>query len=245
METAKASETPARTADPKSTTATRARGRSGKGERGRSDVTPKTTVSPTHKLLPSEEAILRTQVRRMEQCTRVPRYKLTSEVGKKQIEVDHPDPVVGLAIGWNALGTAHPIFAEQIIDQLHRANSVSGDDNLVGLNFCVAAIAGMTPKDHIETMLCVQMVSIHNATMTLARRLLRAETLVQQDGAERALNRLARTFTSQVETLKNYRSGGAQRITVEHVSVNAGGQAIVGNVIAGGEGATKNPEATS
>ena len=75
----------------------------------------------------------------------------------------------------------------------------------------------MGPKDHIEAMLCVQMVAIHSATMTLSRRLLRAETLIEQDSAERALNRLARTFAAQVQTLKNYRSGGAQRITVEHV----------------------------
>ena len=34
----------------------------------------------------------------------------------------------------------------------------------------------------------------------------------------------------QVETLKRYRSGGEQTVRVEHVNVNAGGQAVVGNV---------------
>ena len=58
----------------------------------------------------------------------------------------------------------------------------------------------------------------------------------QQDAAERALNKLARTFATQLEALKRYRTGGTQKVTVEHVTVNAGGQAIVGNVAHGGRG---------
>ncbi len=41
---------------------------------------------------------------------------------------------------------------------------------------------------------------------------------------------LTRTFTTQVEALKRYRTGGEQRVTVQHVNVNEGGQAIVGNL---------------
>jgi hypothetical protein len=56
------------------------------------------------------------------------------------------------------------------------------------------------------------------------------DTLQQQDSAERALNKLARTFTIQMEALKRYRSGGEPQVTVQNVSVSEGGQAIVGNV---------------
>jgi hypothetical protein len=52
----------------------------------------------------------------------------------------------------------------------------------------------------------------------------------QQDSAERAFNKLARTFAAQVEALKRYRTGGEQRVIVQHVNVNEGGQAIVGAV---------------
>jgi hypothetical protein len=45
-------------------------------------------------------------------------------------------------------------------------------------------------------------------------------------------NKLARTFAAQVEALKRYRSGGEQKMTVQHVHVAEGGQAIVGNVSA-------------
>src|ERR1700692_1425820 len=57
-----------------------------------------------------------------------------------------------------------------------------------------------------------------------------SENIPQQDSAERALNKLARTFVSQMEALKRYRTGGEQKVTVQHVSVSEGGQAIVGNV---------------
>ena len=58
--------------------------------------------------------------------------------------------------------------------------------------------------------------------------------------AERAFNKLARTFTAQVEALKRYRSRGEQTVRVEHVHVNEGGQAIIGDVSTGeGRGAKK------
>jgi hypothetical protein len=62
--------------------------------------------------------------------------------------------------------------------------------------------------------------------------------------AQTALNKLARTFAAQVEALKRYRSGGQQKMTVQHAHVAEGGQAIVGNVTspAEGVGARKKPE---
>jgi hypothetical protein len=51
-----------------------------------------------------------------------------------------------------------------------------------------------------------------------------------------AFNKLTRTFASQVEALKRYRSGGEQKMTVQHVHVAEGGQAIVGNVNAPTQG---------
>ncbi len=69
--------------------------------------------------------------------------------------------------------------------------------------------------------------------MTFTRRLSNVKTIQQQDSAERAVNKLARTFVSQMEALKRYRTGGEQKVTVQHVSVSEGGQAIVGNVTQG------------
>lgn len=94
----------------------------------------------------------------------------------------------------------------------------------------LSVVDGIEPRDEVEAMLAVQMAAVHLATMTFARRLAHVENLPQQEGAERAFNKLARTFTTQIEALKRYRSDGKQTVRVERVTVEAGGQAVVGAV---------------
>jgi hypothetical protein len=113
--------------------------------------------------------------------------------------------------------------------QLVNASQGKGPaDNAV--DFMISVIRGIEPRDQIETMLAAQMAAVHSAMMTFARRLAHVDNIQQQDSAERAFNKLARTFAAQVEALKNYRSKGEQRMVVQHVNVAEGGQAIVGNV---------------
>ena len=97
----------------------------------------------------------------------------------------------------------------------------------------LAMVRGIGPKDEIEAMMAAQMAAVHMTTMTFARRLAHVDNIPQQDSAERAFNKLARTFAVQVEALKRYRTGGEQKVTVQHVTVNEGGQAIVGSVSPG------------
>ena len=110
----------------------------------------------------------------------------------------------------------------------------------------MSVVKDIEPEDQIEAMLAAQMATVHMATMTFAQRLNQVETIQQQDIAERAFNKLARTFATQVEALRRHRTGGEQKVTVEHVTVNEGGQAIVGNVARGPGGgrAGKNSKAT-
>ena len=42
--------------------------------------------------------------------------------------------------------------------------------------------------------------------------------------------RLMRAYATQVEILRRLRNGGQQFMRVEHVNVNDGGQAVIGNV---------------
>jgi hypothetical protein len=55
-------------------------------------------------------------------------------------------------------------------------------------------------------------------------------------------NKLSRTYSTLLEALNKHRGKGAQKVTVEHVHVHEGGQAIVGNVTPGGGGHTKTEE---
>ena len=129
-----------------------------------------------------------------------------------------------------ALGTDSQEFMDGVLRQLANAVSPGKDADEEAINFALAVIAGVNPKDELETMLAMQMVAIHLTTMTFTRRLAHVETLDQQHGSERALNKLARTFAMQMEALKRYRTGGEQKVVVQHVNVNEGGQAIVGTV---------------
>ena len=79
-------------------------------------------------------------------------------------------------------------------------------------------------------MLAAQMAAVHMVTMKLGQRLRHVQTIEEQDSTSNAFNKLTRTFTSQMEALKRYRTGGEQKVTVQHVTVSEGGNAIVGNV---------------
>ena len=129
-----------------------------------------------------------------------------------------------------ALGTDSAEFTDGVLRQLASAVSLGGGADEEAINFALAVIAGIEPKDELETMLAMQMAVIHLATMTFTRRLAHVETLDQQHGSEGALNKLARTFAMQLEALKRYRTGGEQKVVVQHVNMNEGGQAIVGAV---------------
>ena len=133
-------------------------------------------------------------------------------------------------------GAGNASVSAGLIGQLSVLGSHGNKVDEKASNFALGFLESMAPKDAAETLLVAQMAAIHQATMMMARRLNLVDTLAQQDGAERALNKLARTFALQVEALKRYRTGGQQRVVVEHVTVNAGGQAIVGSVTRGGGG---------
>jgi hypothetical protein len=132
-------------------------------------------------------------------------------------------------------------FIFGLTNELVNAASPGKELNENDLNYLLSMVRGIEPRDQLEAMLALQMSAIHNATMTFARRLALVETIPQQDSAERALNKLARTFTTQIEALKRYRSTGEQKVTVQHVTVNDGGQAVIGDITAR-EGNKKNEE---
>ena len=177
-----------------------------------------------------------------------PRLKVAhKEGGPARITPNHPDPDVGHLLLMQALGTASVDFSHGLLGQLANAASKGPKADEDATNFALAVVMGLEPRDEIEAMLGAQMAAVHLATMTFARRLNHVDNLAQQDSAERAFNKLARTFTAQMEALKRYRTGGEQKVTVQHVHVNEGGQAVVGHVshVPGGGGLGKNPETTS
>jgi hypothetical protein len=97
------------------------------------------------------------------------------------------------------------------------------------------ALVGIGPKEELEGMLAGQLTAAHSAAIECYRRAMMDEQSF--DGRKEALNqanKLSRTYTTLLEALNRHRGKGQQRVTVEHVTVNAGGQAVVGAVDAGG-----------
>ena len=113
------------------------------------------------------------------------------------------------------------------------------------LNVALESVAALAPRDGLEVMLCSQLVALHSQGMDFLRRGMLAEQTC--DGVDRNVNRatkLLRTFATMAECLRTHRGGGQQKVTVEHVTVQAGGQAIVGTVnpAVGGGDAQRNRE---
>jgi hypothetical protein len=179
---------------------------------------------------PEERAVLSAHIARRKQKRPSPRVKLIEKAGSVELSTDHPVPPLGNALIMESLGTADFDFFDGLLTQLVNVGTQGKNPDERGTNVMLAMVRGIGPKDEIEAMMAAQMAAVHVTTMTFARRLAHVDNILQQDSAERAFNKLARTFAIQLEALKRYRTGGEQKVTVQHVTVNEGGQAIVGAV---------------
>ena len=114
------------------------------------------------------------------------------------------------------------------------------------LSATVAALVGIGPKDELESMMAAQLLAAHNAAMECYRRAMIPDQTAEgrRENLNQA-NKLSRTWATLLEALNRHRGKGQQKVTVEHVHVHAGGQAVVGAVAtAGGGDRTKSEERT-
>ncbi len=63
----------------------------------------------------------------------------------------------------------------------------------------------------------------------LRRSMIREQSIKGRDSELRHAAKLMSNFTKQLETLNRNRGKGQQKMTIEHVNVESGGQAMVGN----------------
>jgi hypothetical protein len=161
--------------------------------------------------------------------TKAARIKIKkSASGAYKIDFAHEDEAIGYLLFMHSIGVPDLDFAFGLLGQITNISGIEPDE--INARFVQSVIENIKPRDAVEVMLATQMAAVHMATMTFARKLGGAENILQQDSRSNAFNKLARTFAAQVETLKRYRATGEQRVIVERVTVQSGGQAIVGNV---------------
>lgn len=111
------------------------------------------------------------------------------------------------------------------------------------LSATVAGLAGIGPKDELDGMMAVQLISAHNAAMECYRRAMIGEQTFEgrRENLNQA-NKLSRTWATLLDALNKHRGKGQQKVTVEHVHVHAGGQAVVGTIERPGGDQTKMEE---
>jgi hypothetical protein len=154
----------------------------------------------------------------------------------KTIEVHEPSSLPGKLklLGGSKSDTWNNVIANQTMQTIWGKNSNEEERN----KLCSATLAGLVsigPSDELEGMLAAQLVACHNASMECYRRAMIGEQTFEgrRENLNQA-NKLSRTYASLLEALNRHRGKGQQKVTVEHVHVHEGGQAIVGNVEGGG-----------
>jgi hypothetical protein len=119
----------------------------------------------------------------------------------------------------------------------------------------VDAAASARANNSLEKMLAHQLAMIHMLMMKTGARALEfekrqgpyAEGYRQADSIElgrlaNAASRLSSSFQDGLLTLQRIKSGASQTVTVRHVTVAQGGQAVFGNVKTRGKRKSKEPQ---
>jgi hypothetical protein len=174
---------------------------------------------------------------------RAPRLQVVSKPGKPLV-INFGSPVERTRL-MSAFGTSELAHTELMFSGIVNAACDGSGENPPSerdINRVLAAVTGIGASDETEGMLATQMVATHAASITTLRRLKDSQTLLERDRYGSLAVKLLRAFAAQVEALQRYRGKGQQKVTVEHVHVHAGGQAIVGAVTPGGGGKEQSAE---
>tara|TARA_R110000824_G_scaffold104214_6_gene247360 strand:- start:27816 stop:28436 length:621 start_codon:yes stop_codon:yes gene_type:complete len=134
-----------------------------------------------------------------------------------------------------ASGSRSVHFQRELLDQVTASLWLpewkTSEQKLRAAKAAYDALQGIAPRSELEGMLAAQMLSTHNAAMeSLRRAMMESQTFEGRDQNLKHATKLMGLYERQLAALDKHRGKGRQKITVEHVNVHAGGQAIVGNV---------------
>src|SRR3981189_2142583 len=160
------------------------------------------------------------------------------------VEVHDPAKLPGRLklIGGSKADDWNNFIANQTVSALWLKNS-DAEEIKRHRHATVNALIGIAPNDELEGMVAAQLVACHNASMECYRRAMIGEQSFEsrRENLSQA-NKLSRTYATLLEALNRHRGKGQQKVTVEHIHVHQGGQAIVGNVQSQGGGPTSKAE---
>lgn len=110
--------------------------------------------------------------------------------------------------------------------------TLTGEEAVEKANFIAAFMHGLKPRDEMEGILVTQMAGTHNLIMEcLKRSMIPGQYLETANDYTNRAYRLMNIFLKQMEALEKYRGKTTQqKMTVEHVHIHEGGQAVVGHI---------------
>lgn len=168
----------------------------------------------------------------------------------KLLALEHP-PVAPVGEVTEAAGVRHPPESRRLIantlangDAVAEEASVRRTDLLFQSSMKAVALGvdaadSIKAENSLEKMLAHQLAFAHEACMRImGEAMTNVSPYKKPDSVEltRLTNAAARLMTVYQDgllTLQRLRSGGNQTVTVQHVHVNEGGQAVIGNVSPG------------
>jgi hypothetical protein len=145
-----------------------------------------------------------------------------------RVSAKQSDPVMKLFKQTSIEGIANDVI-NSIMSPLIQLIASQGDDTESAFNKSVTLIAASDPKNQLELMLATQLAMTH---ITLGKS---AQLLDQNYKDVKTINSLGNLYTKlsrlgidQINTLERMKGKGQQKIIVEKVNVEAGGQAAIG-----------------
>jgi hypothetical protein len=153
---------------------------------------------------------------------------------KKVTTIDVNDPVSSKGALKTVGGSRSDHWNNNLLNQAANTLWIKHSDEKTRETQCKAtmsALVGIAPKDEIEGMIAAQLIAAHNAAMECYRRAMHSEQTFEgrRENLNQA-NKLSRTYAMLLDALNRHRRKGQQKMTVEHVHVYPGGQAVVGVV---------------
>jgi hypothetical protein len=120
---------------------------------------------------------------------------------------------------WQTYSIAH------LLTILPEGAAKEENDFTLPINAAIEFLCSVAPRDAVESALAAQMAATHHLSMLMLRRAANTQHAESRQLHSNLATKFSRTFAMQLEALNRHRRGGKQ--VVEHVHVNAGGQAVI------------------
>lgn len=199
------------------------------------------TTEQVSDLINIEANITKSAIQNTIQTGKCPIHIRYNEGKTQRIDLKEPYSTQNLCILQDLTATKDKEIANNIV---HRGVGAMPDQDRIEHNFntIFQSLSDSAPSDSTEAKLCLQSTVLYAQGM---RHIEKAENCDRIDHSEYYMKnavKLLRLHNETIETLSRYRRGGEQKVIVQHVQVNDGGQAIVGGMVNGGGGKIKNNE---